>query len=118
MRLEKRELEELEERKGLTGRTIIQLIWLIISSAAAYFLLGALVDGGVFNYDQIYKALSLPTSLPVYVVQGALILLIIIIMQFILFIGFAFASPEGRRRTGDASMYSRHKDPFDEGGYR
>ncbi len=118
MRLEKKELEELEERKGLTGKTIIQVIWLIISFAVAYFLLGALVDSGVFNYAQIYKSLSLPTTLPVYVVQGTLMLLIVVIMQFILFIGFAFASPEGRRRTGDASMYSRRKDPFDQGGYR
>ena len=116
MRLEKREKEQLEERKGLTVKTVIQLIWLAISFGIAYLLVNSLVEAGVFSYAELYAQLSIPDSIPQWAIQGALMLVMVILMQFILLLAFAFASPEGRRRTGDPSLYSRRKDPFDDGG--
>lgn len=115
MRLEKKEQEELAERKGLAIKTIVQIIWLVISFGIAYYLLNALESEGIFSYGQIYRTLSLPTTVPKWAVQGGVMLIFVIIMQFILFLAFAWASPEGRRRPGRASLHSRHKDPFDRG---
>ena len=114
MRLQKKEEEELARREGLTGNTIIQVIWLAISFGIAYFLTNALEAQGTIRYLSLYNALSIPTTVPKWVVQGGLMLVIVIFMQFIMFIAFAFFSPEGRRRTGEPSLHSRTKDPFDD----
>ncbi len=114
MHLEKKEAEERARRKGLTGKTIIQFIWLAISFGLAYLLINALQTEGRFSYAEIYRGLSIPTSVDVRIVQGVLMLFVVIFMQFLLFIIFAFANPEGRRRTGTPSLHSRNKDPFDD----
>jgi hypothetical protein len=116
MRLEKREQEQLEERKGLAIKTVIQLIWLVISFGIAYVLVNSLVEAGVFTYAELYATLTLPDSVPQWAIQGTLMLVLVILMQILLFMAFAFASPEGRRRTGEPSLHSRRKDPFDDGG--
>lgn len=113
MRLEKKQQEELQQRKGLTGRTIVQVIWLIISGVIAYFLLNYLEGQGAFTYDEIYRLVAIPRSVPEWAVMGGMILLIVIVMQVAMLIGFIVASPEGRRRTGQPSLHSHSKDPFD-----
>lgn len=114
MRLEKKRQEELNERKGLTGRTIIQFIWLIISFVIAYFLTNVLEAEEIFSYPRLYAILSIPRTVPRWVIQGALMLIVVLIMQFVMFLAFAWTSPEGRRRPGDPSLHSRRKDPFDD----
>lgn len=115
MRLEKKQQEELQKRKGLTGRTLIQVVWLLISGVIAFYLLRYLEGQGVFKYDEIYRLLAIPRSVPDWVVMGGMILLIVFVMQIAVMIGFMFASPEGRRRTGQPTLHSRNKDPFDKG---
>lgn len=114
MRLEKKAQEELQERKGLAGRTIIQIIWLGISFAIAYYLINVVESTGLFTYPQLYTMFSIPPTMPKWVLQGAMMLIVVIIMQFIFFLAYAFTSPEGRRKTGEASLHSRHKDPFND----
>jgi hypothetical protein len=115
MHLEKKEQEELDRRKGLTIRTIIQIIWLLISFALAYLLTNALESEGAFSYGQIYRTFSIPSAVPRWAIQGALMLIVVILMQFFFFLTFAWFSPEGRRRPGQPSLHSQHKDPFDKG---
>lgn len=116
MRLEKREKELEQERKGLANRTVVQVVWLAISFGIAYVLVNSLIEAGVFTYPELSATLSLPDFVPEWAIQGALMLVLVIFMQFVLLLAYAFASPEGRRRTGDASLYSRRKDPFDDAG--
>jgi len=117
MRLEKKLEQELQQRKGLTGRTIVQIVWLIISGVIAYFLLGFLEGQGAFTYDEIYQMVAIPRAVPQWAVMGGLILLIVMVMQVAMLIGYVFASPEGRRRTGEPSLHSHKKDPFDSNHY-
>jgi hypothetical protein len=115
MHLEQKEQEELNRRKGLTLRTIIQIIWLIISFGLAYLLTNSLESENVFSYGQLYRSLSIPATVPRWAVQGAMMLIVVIIMQFLFFVIFALFSPEGRRKPGEPTLYSRTKDPFDRG---
>lgn len=116
MRLEKKREEELAQRKGMTGRTIIASIWLLISIVAGYFLVTYLIDQDYLSLS-IFYSWGVPRAIPEWVFLVALILVVVAIMQFFLFFGFMMVSPEGRRRTGDPSLYSRSKDPFgDQGG--
>ncbi|MCP4426291.1 MAG: hypothetical protein GY803_17505 [Chloroflexi bacterium] len=116
MRLEKKQEEELERRKGLTGRTIIQFTWLLISFAAAYFLVTYLFNEGYLSYNQIYNV-GIPRKVPEEIIAGVFMIFVVVAMQFFLFIGYAFANPEGRRRTGDPTLQSRTKDPYNDFGH-
>ncbi|MCA9945859.1 MAG: hypothetical protein H6656_04415 [Ardenticatenaceae bacterium] len=114
MRLEKKREEEIAKRKGLTGKTIIQVIWLLFTGTLAYFFTNYLFSQGIINANTFYNQLFIPRSVPELGVKLIMVLGLVIVMQIVFSIGYIVASPEGRRRTGDASMHSRNKDPFDD----
>lgn len=118
MRLDKKREAELMKRQGSARKTVIQIIWLAISAVIAFFLCTLVIfspENGLLTYGQVYRALALPrATVPEWAILGAFMLLIVLIMQFVLFIGFAFTSFEGRRRPGTASLHSRNKDPLDD----
>lgn len=117
MRLEKKRDEEIAARKGMTGRTIVAFIWFAISAALAYFLVTYLIDENIVRFNTFYS-LGIPRSVPTWVLMGGMIFAIVVIMQIFLLFGFMMASPEGRRHTGDPSLYSSSKDPLDNEGGR
>ncbi len=114
MRIEKKKDEELAERKGLTKRTIAQIIWLGLSFVLGYFLAKYLFDSGILTPSLFYVQLFIPRSVPEWGLVLMTAVAIVIVLQVMFAIGFILASPEGRRRTGDPSLHSRHKDPFDD----
>ncbi|MCP4420445.1 MAG: hypothetical protein GY805_27885 [Chloroflexi bacterium] len=114
MRLEKKQDEAIAKRKGTTGRTIAQVIWLVITGVLAYFFANYLFNEGLINANTFYNQLFIPRSVPVWGLKLIMVFGLVIIMQIVFSIGFILASPEGRRRTGDASLHSRNKDPFDD----
>ncbi len=117
MRLEKKKQEQLKKRKGLPMRTVLFVIWLAISFVIAYFLVDYLFNTGYLSEKFYYTDLALPNNWSIGVLKGATMFVIVVLMQIIMTFGFMLASPEGRRKTGDATLYSRNKDPFDDGRY-
>lgn len=117
MRLEKRQQEELNKRKGLATRTVLMTIWLAICFAIAYFIAGYLFEGGYLSENLFYNDLRIPRSVSANGLKIIVSIAIVIVMQIVFSFGFVLASPEGRRRTGDATLHSRNKDPFDDGHY-
>ena len=117
MRLEKKQDEEIARRRGMTGTTVIQVVWFIISGVISYFLITFMLNSEEinFSYAMIYNTTGLPRSVPEEAVLAILIFIFIFIFQILLWLGFAIASPEGRRKTGEPTLYSRNKDPFDSG---
>lgn len=114
MRLEKKREAELAERKGAGKRTMLMLGWLAISGVAAYFLASYMFSSGILTYRELYNQLSLsPNDVPPWAVLGGVIVVLVIVFQFFVMVGFFIASPEGRRRTGDPSLSSTSNDPFD-----
>lgn len=114
MRLEKKNEERLAQRKGLTGKTIIQVIWLLFTGTLAYFFASYLFSEGVVTASMFYNQLFIPRSVPEIGLKLIMVLGLVIVMQIVFSLGYILASPEGRRRTGDATMHSRNKDPFDD----
>ena len=116
MNLEKKKEAEIREREGMTGRTIIMLIALFIAGVIAYFLASYLFDASVLTYGMFYDAFSVTRSqVPEWVFLGAVMLILVFLMMFFVFIGFAFASPEGRQKSGtncfaDRIVQSRKKE--------
>jgi len=105
----KRELE-VEQRKGSTVKTVFSLVWLAIAAAFAYFVTGYLFESETLTYPSLYNNLSLPDSVPNWVVRAGLIIGIVFVMEFLLLVGFAIVSPSGRRRPGTPSTESHNRD--------
>lgn len=117
MRLEhKRELEQAR-RKGLAIRTILGVLWLAFCFAVAYFATEWLIENNIISYNRIYTRLFIPRSVDQVFLQIGIMLLIVIFMQFFILIGYGIFSMAGRRRPGEASLYTTDPDP-EEGIYR
>lgn len=111
MRLDRKKQRELARSKGLTGRTIVQFSWLAISAVLAYLAIDWLFDSGQLTYRFFYQSLFIPRSVPEPIILAVLVLIVVVIMQFFLVLGYAIASPQGRERTGNPSPYSTNYDP-------
>ena len=114
MRLEKKHAEEIAKRKGLTGKTLVQVVWLLVTGTLAYFFAGYLFDQGLVSTGLFYNQLYIPRAVPLWGLKLIMTLGMVIVMQIVFSFGYIIASPEGRRRTGDPTLKSRNKDPFDD----
>ena len=119
MRLERQQNAELEKRKGSAVKTIIQIIWLGLNSTVAYFLITYMIKSEEinFSYGRVYQTLLIPRSIPQWVVLAAMIITFVLVMQVFLSLGFIVASPEGRRKTGNASLHTYNKEHAEERRY-
>ncbi|MCA9940201.1 MAG: hypothetical protein KC418_16280 [Anaerolineales bacterium] len=113
MRLEKVRERELAGRKGTTGRTVLQLTWLGICFVIAYFVSNWVFAEGIFTPQMAYAG-GLPRAVPEWVIQGGIMLLLVLVMQFFMVLGFLVATPLGRSRSGKATLRSWNPDPNDE----
>jgi hypothetical protein len=117
-RLDVKRDDEIRRRQGSTVRTIISTIWLGLSFVGAYFLMQYLFESGRLSYNMIYNRFFIPRTVPEWAILGGLMLIVVIISQFALVAGFAFASPIGRTRPGTPSLISRNPDPLDDQRFR
>ena len=97
MRLEKKKQQELDRRSGLTKRTVAFVIWLILSFIVAYFLTEFLFSEGYLSTRLFYRDLRIPNEIPETGLKLMTMFVIVICMQIIFYVGYFFASPEGRR---------------------
>lgn len=116
-RLDTKRDDEILRRKGFTVRSIVSFIWLALSFVAAYYLINYLFDSNRLSYNMIYSRFFVPRTIPEEVILVVLMLLVVMVMQFALVAGFAFASPIGRTRPGTPSLISRNPDPLDKERY-
>lgn len=113
MRLDRMKEKEVAKRRGSTGRTIVQIVWLLIAIGLGYAFTQYLFAEGVLTPNLFYTQLFIPRSVPVWALKAGVILVIVIAIQFFLFMGYAVANPRGRARTGRATSHSTNPDPFD-----
>jgi hypothetical protein len=111
MRLQRKRDAELAKRRGLAIRTIIAVIWFILCFVAAYYIVNWLFDSGTVTLGFFYNRFFIPTSVSEGAVRAGLMVVIVILIQFFVLLGFAFASPLGRIRPGDATLRSPEPDP-------
>jgi hypothetical protein len=117
MRLEKQREEEVARRKGLAVKTVLGLIWLGICFAAAYFFVGWLFETGELRPSFFWNQLFIPRSINADWVQVLAAIIIVVIMNFFVLLGFGFTSRKGRVRPGTPSLRSRNPDPLDKKYY-
>jgi uncharacterized BrkB/YihY/UPF0761 family membrane protein len=110
MLLDKKQEARIAKRKGLTIRTTIVLVWLILSCALGYLLVSWLFSSGTLTLELFYQKLSFPTSISENVLRLGLVAVFVIVMQFFILIGFALSSPAARERPGKPTVHSRNPD--------
>ena len=113
MRIEKQKEQELARRRGLAGRTVLQLVWFIASGIAGWLIFRFLFAQDLLSYEFFYGELGIPDAIPQWAIYGALILIAMIAMHFLLVLGFTAMSPQGRARTGQPTAHSRNPDPLE-----
>lgn len=113
MRLDAQKDRELAKRKGFAVRTIGAVIWLGLCIAAAYYLWQWLFENSYLQMGFFYSQLRIPREVPEDVIMVVSIVAIIIFINFLVLLGYAFFSPTGRRRPGTSYHYSPDPDPDD-----
>lgn len=118
MNLDKLRDAELDRRRGLACRTLMQVGWLAISAVLAVFVAWVLFTAELLRYELFYQELGLPAAVPAWVVFTAVVILLVLVMQFLLLLGFFIATPGAWRRTGRPSAAARNPDPLDDDYFR
>ena len=113
MRLDAKREREIGKRRGFASRTIVAVLWLSLCFAFSYFLMKTLFENGTITENLIRAQLRLPPWVPEWAIWVGAMIIIVLIINFFLLIGYAIVSPSGRRRPGKASLYSSDPDPDD-----
>jgi uncharacterized BrkB/YihY/UPF0761 family membrane protein len=114
MRIEKKHEAELEQRKGLTRRTILASVWLIITLSISYLAAGWLMGGDILGLDFFYQEIGIPETFSEVVIQFVVAFVVFLLIQFVVLIGYAVVSPKAKMRTGTPTTYSSEPDPYDQ----
>ena len=117
MRLEKQREEAVAKRKGTAVKTVFGVIWLGICFAGAYFFVGWLFDTGELSASFFWNQLFIPRAIDADLLQILVAVVIVVIMNFFVLLGFGFSSRIGRVRPGTPSLKSRNPDPLDKNYY-
>ena len=115
MKIQKKKERELAERQGSARKTIIQGTWLLLSIIVAFILFRYLDQSGTLTMRYLRTQLSLPAAVPEAVIMAIAILIFVIVSQFVITMGYFFASPQGRRKAGGGDLYSSNRDLDDRG---
>jgi hypothetical protein len=113
MRLDTQREAEAEKRKGLMVRTVAGVIWLGINFTVAYLFVGWLFETGELTPGFFWNQLFIPRQINVGGLQILVAVVIVVIMNFFVLLGYGFSSSSGRTRPGTPSMESRNPDPLD-----
>ena len=114
MRLDAKRDREIARRKGLAWRTILAVVWLAICFGLAFLIMSYLLDNDLLNYNFYYTRLFIPPEVPETALLIGSMVIIVVIINFFVLLGYGLASPAGRRRPGTPSMHSSEPDPDDQ----
>jgi hypothetical protein len=113
MRIDMKREAEVNERKGLTWRTLLSLVWLFLCLVLAYFATGWLIENGTIDDDLVYGTLSVPPAVNMQMVRLAAILLVVGALQFVAVIFFAMTNPAARVRSGRPTTVAQSVDYYE-----
>lgn len=113
MWIDKKRQVETEKRKGFSTRTIISLVVLSIGFIISYFFTGWLLSSGIVTMDLFYVDLSIPETISQSVIRFAMVLVTVFVMQTASVIGFAMATPNARKRSGQPTALAQDPDFYE-----
>ncbi len=114
MRIDMKRQAEVNQRKGLTWRTAVALVWFVLCLVFAYFFTGWLIENGTVDGGLVYGTLSLPPELNMQLVRVVATILIAGMLQFLAVVFFAMTSPAARVRTGRPTATAQSYDYYEQ----
>jgi flagellar basal body-associated protein FliL len=113
MRIDMKREAEVNQRKGLTWRTLVSVVWLVICLMVAYFFTGWLIGSGTLNESLIYDTLSLPPGLSLTIVRLLAMVILVVGLQFFAVVLFAMITPEAKEHTGRPTAKAQSLDYYE-----
>ena len=113
MWIDKKRQAETAKRKGLSARTAVVIVLLVLGFAAAWLLTSWLLSSGKMSIDLFYNDLGIPRTVSQNTIQIVFTLIIVFALQFLAVLGFAMANPEARQRSGRPTAVAQNPDFFD-----
>jgi quinol-cytochrome oxidoreductase complex cytochrome b subunit len=118
MRLDERRKIDLERRRGQTWRTILAGIWLALCIWGATWLTDRLFASGTLSANFFYNDLFIPRTVSPEIIRVGVIIVVVVLVQFFVLIGYGLTSPIGRLRPDNPTPYTRNPEPEDKFHYR
>jgi hypothetical protein len=113
MRIDMKREAEVNQRRGLTWRALLSLIWLVLCLFAAYFFTGWLIENEILERGLIYGTLSLPSEFSMEIVRLVAMLIMVVGLQFIAVVLFAMITPQARVRSGKPTAVAQSVDYYE-----
>jgi uncharacterized BrkB/YihY/UPF0761 family membrane protein len=113
MRIEMKREAEVAQRKGLTGRTIVAIIWFTIIGIFGFVLANWLFANEILSANFFHSQLFIPDTVDEIFIRIGVTLFIVFVFEFMAIMVFALTSPKARQKTGRARVEAQVPDPFD-----
>jgi phosphoglycerol transferase MdoB-like AlkP superfamily enzyme len=114
MRIDMKRTAETNQRKGLTGRTVLASAWLILCVISAYFFTGWLVSSQTLSGELVYGNFSIPSTVSLNVVRLVSALLLVGVLQFIAIVFLAATNPAAKVRSGRPTATAQSVDYYEQ----
>lgn len=113
MRLDMIKESKQAKRKGLAIRTTIVSAWFLFSLLIGYLIASIVLNAESIGAEYFYHQLQVPESIGEGIIKISLVVIITALLQFVLVISFALASPEARQKSGQPTAVAQDPDPLD-----
>ncbi len=113
MRIDMKREAEINQRKGLTWRTVLSVIWFALCLVLAYLFTGWLVDSQILDSGLVHGTLSLPPELSIELVRVVAMVILVVGLQFFAVVFAAMLNPEARERTGRPTARAQSVDYYE-----
>jgi formate hydrogenlyase subunit 3/multisubunit Na+/H+ antiporter MnhD subunit len=113
MRIDMKREAELNQRQGLTRRTVLAIVWLFACLIGAYLVTGWLISIGLVDEALVYDTLSIPPNVSLEAVRLASTLLLAFLLQFVTVIVYAMTNPAAKQRSGLPTAAAQAPDYYE-----
>ena len=113
MRIDMKRAAEVNQRKGLTKRTIAAMVWLLFCLIFAVLFVNWLFSSGTVNDALLYGEFGIPPSVGTTAVRLASVLVLVTVLQFFGIMFFAATNPQARVRSGRPTVKAQSLDYYE-----
>lgn len=110
MLIDMKRAAEVNQRKGLTGRTVVAMTWFAFCLIFSFLFVNWLLASGTMDNAFVYGEVGVPTSVSMDVVRLVSTAMMFGALQFIAIIIFAMISPQARVRPGRPTATAQAPD--------
>lgn len=113
MRIDMKREAEVNQRRGLTWRTVLSIVWFVVCLVFTYLFTGWLIESGTIDQGLVYGTFSLPPEINMEIVRLVVMAILMVMLQFIAVVFFAMITPQARERSGQPTAKAQSVDFYE-----